>query len=253
MWECMEAAACECSFMDHVEDKNLDKLLHHRNMVSERGEVIEGQAARQARYETSSARRWRAMVSRYSRLSLTPGNGHLPALSGLAKQMNREIMDTYIAGLWTRTLPIDLLWEVSSPSEERQAPWKAPTWSWAHWKSPVDWVDDLANECKPDIHLKLVNTKQVLAGDDDMGEITSASLFIAARLCPATLVVYSPTSGAGSAKADLKMDGVYLNTLQDPGATLYSLQLEIKLDSVLQPTSQYTERNDTPSEKVGRR
>jgi len=32
-----------------------------------------------------------------------------PALSGIAKQMNREIKDKYVAGLWQKDLPIDLL------------------------------------------------------------------------------------------------------------------------------------------------
>ena len=109
----MEGAACECSFLDYVEDKQLDKLLHHRNMVPERKKIItEGQAARQAVYETSAAQRWRKVVSRYSRLSLTREIDIFPAISGIAEQMNREIKDKYVAGLWEKNLPIDLLWEV---------------------------------------------------------------------------------------------------------------------------------------------
>ena len=116
----------------------------------------------------------------------------------------------------------------------------------------MHWVDDLDNECEPEIHLKVIDAKQVPAGENDMGEISSAWLLVTARLCPAVLVVYTPEPGIRWPNADLKMDGVYLNTLPDPSAKLYSLPMEIKLDSFLPPTTQYKARNDTSSEKFGR-
>ena len=254
MWECMEGAACECSFLDQVQDEHLDKLLHHRNMALKlKEDSIKGQAARQALHKTSAAQRWRAMVTRYSRLSLTKEMDIFPALSGLAKQMNREIKDTYVAGLWKKNLPIDLFWEVSLPQKnERPGPWKAPTWSCAHRKVPVHWVDDLANVCEPELHLEVLDAKQVPVGENDMGEISSACLVVNTRLCPVTLVVYTPERDARHPSADLKMGGAYLNTLPEPSAMLYSLPMEIKLDSFLPPTTQYKGRDDTQAEKFGR-
>lgn len=96
--------------------------------------------------------------------------------------MNREIKDIYVAGLWKRSLPIDLLWEVGLPKNEYLPQWRAPIWSWAHVKFLVNWVDDLNNECEPDLHLKVLEAKQVPVGENDMGEISSAC-YLSPRDC----------------------------------------------------------------------
>jgi hypothetical protein len=116
----------------------------------------------------------------------------------------------------------------------------------------VNWVDDLNNECEPDLHLKVLEAKQVPVGENDMGEISSASLLVSARLCPAALVVYTPKLGALDPKANLVIDNVWLNPLPDPSATLYSIDMEIRLDYFLPPTTGCKDCFDTSTEMLGR-
>jgi hypothetical protein len=119
-------------------------------------------------------------------------------------------------------------------------------------KFPVNWVDDLNNEYKPKLHLKVLEAKQVPVGENDVGEISSASLLVSARLWPALLVVYTPKPGALNPKADLVIDNVWLNPLPDSFATLYSIDMEIRLDSFLPPTTGCKDRYDTSTEMFGR-
>jgi hypothetical protein len=204
----MEGAACECSFLGPVEHEHLEKVFHHRSMAHDSDKLPMNQFTRLAPQEASAAQLWRTMVSRYSRLNLTMEKDIFPALSGLAKQINREIKDAYVAGLWKKSLPIDLLWQVSSHKNESQPQWRAPTWSWAHGKNPVDWVNDLNDRHKAQVHLKVWEAKQVPVGENEIGEISSASLVVRAQLCPATLVVYTPEPDAARPQADLVIDGV---------------------------------------------
>jgi len=76
--------------------------------------------------------RWWQIVEEYSVLKLTKLSGRLPALSGMAKQIQSLSGDQYIAGLWKEKFNTDLQWlcpcrmKVRKPRECH-----APTWSWA--------------------------------------------------------------------------------------------------------------------------
>lgn len=79
---------------------------------------------------------WREVVEAYSKLPLTVKSERLFAISAVAKQMSlARPGDTYLAGLWTNTLLIDLCWWIHSGSwdygEEQVDIPAAPTWSWA--------------------------------------------------------------------------------------------------------------------------
>jgi hypothetical protein len=65
---------------------------------------------------------WRNIVVQYSRLALTMPSDKLPALSGLAGHMRRSTNQTYLAGLWKNSLPLDLLWYRESTSRTLQQP-----------------------------------------------------------------------------------------------------------------------------------
>ncbi|KAK1981125.1 heterokaryon incompatibility protein-domain-containing protein [Colletotrichum cereale] len=65
----------------------------------------------------------------------------LPGIAGLAEECARITNDTYLAGLWSRDLQYELIWEVANPEigdldaslrQKRQpCPYVAPSWSWA--------------------------------------------------------------------------------------------------------------------------
>ena len=52
------------------------------------------------------------MVQEYFPLHLTVAGDRLPALSGLAIQMQARTRDIYLAGLWLSSLLVDMLWYI---------------------------------------------------------------------------------------------------------------------------------------------
>ena len=92
---------------------------------------------------------WQKTVSDYSRLLLSMDKDIFPAISGIAQQQKTFRVSNYLAGLWEDTLETDLMWHTTSNfarpwniHEKRLAArptkWRAPTWSWASIKSPVE-------------------------------------------------------------------------------------------------------------------
>lgn len=88
--------------------------------------VLEGSFAR-------NYKPWHGLVERYTKCQVTNANDKLVAISGLAKEVSKQVSDQYIAGLWLKNLLRDLLWARYSseaganPSQSR----RAPSWSWA--------------------------------------------------------------------------------------------------------------------------
>jgi hypothetical protein len=81
---------------------------------------------------------WYTIVENYSKRNLTKPSDKLPALAGLARQVEASINDEYLAGLWKSDLSSGLIWarrDEDGPKEP--APNRAPSWSWARWDGPV--------------------------------------------------------------------------------------------------------------------
>jgi len=82
---------------------------------------------------------WHGIVTRYSALAMTDKRDKLSALGGIAAVVQGfNKFGTYWAGLWSKTLALDLLWYGWSGNDSgsrqvlRPAPiWVAPSWSWA--------------------------------------------------------------------------------------------------------------------------
>lgn len=115
VWECATNMTCECGRLDAY--KSTIKMKH--------GKVISAGSIE------AVASRWREMVGEYSGMKLTYESDRLPALSGLAKQIQNFRTGRYIAGLWEDSLTTDLLWHSQTPASNRLKVWRAPTWSWA--------------------------------------------------------------------------------------------------------------------------
>ena len=254
IWECIEGAACECSFLDHLEDKYHDKLIHHENLLRVGNGLLQS-LERDSVQRAGGGECWRTLVTRYSRMGLTYETDKLPALSGLAKQMNRVTEDTYVAGLWKRSLPIDLLWKVDKPQYPLPK-WRAPSWSWVSVKSSVYYGNELADTCEPRQHLRILMAIQVPVGENDMGEISAAFLVVSAQLCPADLAVYTPRVGATLSEHDLFVDGHRI--CSDPNSYtatgLFGAQeFEVKLDTLLPPTTRCREFSDCSYKRSSRK
>ncbi|KAH7317053.1 heterokaryon incompatibility protein-domain-containing protein [Stachybotrys elegans] len=95
---------------------------------------------------------WRRLIEEYGPMELTHPADKLPAISGLARAVQRQTGDECVAGLWKKTLISDLLWSIPKTdrrirgttqagmydkrwdSSKRASVYRAPSWSWT-------WVD----------------------------------------------------------------------------------------------------------------
>ncbi|KAF5565568.1 tol [Fusarium napiforme] len=84
---------------------------------------------------------WHRSVQEYSRLNITYESDKTIALAGVAQRMQRTRPDDrYLAGIWEKYLPLDLLWMVwPTPKAEKTRLARYPSWSRASVSSQVMW------------------------------------------------------------------------------------------------------------------
>ncbi|KAI0467181.1 HET-domain-containing protein [Xylaria cf. heliscus] len=112
LWDCRESMHCECG------QRPPDLPYNQVTVTSMDHELL--------------FPKWRKIVEFYCSLGLTFPQDKLPALSGLARQMReRKPSVTYLAGLWSDSLDLDLLWIPYGPEARRTDEYIAPSWSWA--------------------------------------------------------------------------------------------------------------------------
>ena len=125
---------------------------------------------------------WDGIVDVYTRCSLTRQSDKLIALSGMAKEMSIVLNDKYLAGLWEKNLPYQLLWSIAKPLTDnkgnpcfRPQIYQAPTWSWASMDGhivPGNRIPGSNWELLPKLLKAQINT----VGNDPTGQIIGARL-----------------------------------------------------------------------------
>lgn len=84
--------------------------------------------------------KWYRVVGEYAILKLTKNSDRLPAIAGIAKQVQLRTNDIYLAGLWKSDFRRGLHWwyggQLSVPV--RPSIPQAPSWSWAALSLPTD-------------------------------------------------------------------------------------------------------------------
>jgi hypothetical protein len=184
LWECRDSVTCECGFLAGLNTNSIDKIRHHRSLAA---------GALSRRQHTA---KWHDLVSAYSTLKLTQGADKLPALSGLASQLNRAVGDGYVAGLWRSSLIDDMLWEtqVLDPLP-RPKEWRAPSWSWASVDGTVTYTKVEAmmadQEARPYVHITDIDIVPAKGDVTCMGHLTAASMKVEAEFCRAGVVIYA--------------------------------------------------------------
>lgn len=195
-WECHELEACE-SFPDGLPESP-DPLTFIVRTGLKRIKPAVKYAIQNAENSNVSESRldgyayWDGIVDIYTRSSLTRQEDKLIALSGVAKEMSFLLNDQYLAGLWKRNLPYQLLWSVHKPLTAnrgnpcfRPQTYQAPTWSWASIDGHVvpgnhppgqDWG----------LLPKLLEAHIDPVGDDPTGQIAGARLHAQGHLRLAT-------------------------------------------------------------------
>lgn len=236
-WECKEAAACECSFVDRVESNKLVKLMHHQRLACNQNNHAE------------LVHQWHEVVESYTRLNMTSEKDKFPAISGLAKRMKRMEKTQYQAGLWVDSFVADMLWEVDTPTD-RPSVWRAPSWSWASLNSQVKYVLELKNNNQQvETYFDILGGQTILASDDEMSQLSSSYLDIEAVFFFVNLVIYTKPEGSlASPGPDLFVNSVHFNSKTDSGLGLSSITETVKLDCNLPPT---TEETSFPGYELG--
>jgi len=178
IWECRESACCE--FWPFKESEEYYSYGYQSpKMVY--GNIKFGEPE-PGRLQIA----WHAMFRTYTSLDITRASDRLPALSGLALQMQQQRNDGYLAGLWRKTTLRDCLWQ-NDPlrTEKRPTPWRFPTWSWISVDTAVNYdgfipldafayAEVIEVECRP-------------AGTNPFGEVESGHMLLSSQLLPRKL------------------------------------------------------------------
>lgn len=196
-WECHEMEACE-SFPDGLPESPDPLTFIVRTGLKRIKPPILSDGLQNATDNVLSGSRldgyayWDGIVDVYTRSSLTRQEDKLIALSGIAQEMTLLLNDEYLAGLWKKNLPYQLLWSITKPLTDnhgdpcfRPQEYRAPTWSWASIDGHVvpgnrtpdqDW----------DLLPRLLEAHINPLGDNVTGQIARAHLHAQGHLRPAT-------------------------------------------------------------------
>lgn len=134
-------------------------------------------------WSTSANDHWLKLVQSYSDRKLShPNEDKFAALSGVAERMAVLCNDEYVAGLFRKGLPRDLLWQIGGTLQghnatRSQGPYRAPTWSWASMDGLVVFPSDFAD--KQRILAEVLDVRVGLSYQDNpYGQITGANLVL---------------------------------------------------------------------------
>ena len=124
---------------------------------------------------------WSTIVKQFSFRSVAFQEDRFPALMGIVMEWASRLgTGRYLAGLWSETLLIDLLWRVPNGWSPRSAlePFVAPSWSWASRNHPVNYQE--RGEVWADNSLARVVACDVTPLDSDVphGPLKSARLVV---------------------------------------------------------------------------
>ncbi|KAK3684335.1 heterokaryon incompatibility protein-domain-containing protein [Podospora appendiculata] len=162
LWECRELSSCECGRFSGTLKSEYD-------------------ASSQSESPQLLRRQWWETVQAYSALALSYADDKLPALSGMATRMaSKRPGSTYLAGLWSDSLAMDLLWlnaDAIGPNRtltSRPDAWRAPTWSWASLDAPVEFP--FKDSSAVEMHFKIIGVNCKPATDDETGRVKQGYL-----------------------------------------------------------------------------
>jgi hypothetical protein len=108
VWDCTETRECQCGSVSYwIQD--IPKSQFH-------DALYDGALTSQ----TKLGALWRRIVMQYCSLALTKQSDKFPAIGGVAEVVQRSRNSVYLAGLWSDTLVLDLLWCAKEPREDSQ-------------------------------------------------------------------------------------------------------------------------------------
>jgi hypothetical protein len=147
LWECNAIVCCQCGSWRHSLSRHayaqFPKYSHQITLTG----LSQDPNPAKARY------RWQRVVTEFSSMSITYESDRLPAIAGVAKQLQSLVPTShYVLGMWKEVLFDHLLWQaVPAQMRVNQDRWKGfsdvdssgrrkpPTWAWASLGSAVSY------------------------------------------------------------------------------------------------------------------
>jgi len=120
---------------------------------------------------------WSIVVMIYSRCVLTYQNDKLIALSGVARYIQNQLKDNYVAGLWRGPLETQFCWRLWSSFglEGRSTVYQAPSWSWASTNGRITLPipDQYTDPC---FYVRVLRAETTPVANDPLGQVTGGIL-----------------------------------------------------------------------------
>lgn len=142
-WECHESEACETYPTGIPIAQQTDQSMYKRLDPDTEGKRLQSLGDSRSSPNLYTSHVWKKIVTAYTAGQLTMASDKLVAISGIAKIWQTLLQDEYLAGLWKRTLPSDLLWRALAGKQAngllstRSPQYRAPSWSWAALDGPI--------------------------------------------------------------------------------------------------------------------
>jgi hypothetical protein len=196
MWECKDAFECECgesALVSAEEQEYLKKCMDEIGFGSPSLFLPLDMGNDEELPESCTLLSfWSNVVFSYCSRLLTYQTDILPALSGVAKRLQRPSLGAYLAGMWEHQLPQSLCWRVRGDLEfadetflERREnrvrrKYLAPSWSWASGPYSLDsgdWGQDpFVARCR------ILDYGCAPSGEDPTGRVSGGHITVAGRL-----------------------------------------------------------------------
>jgi hypothetical protein len=132
LWECNEMPVCYCKAWTkyHIRHHSVQtvKSFHASALQLGKNDITPP-------LPESIGTRWNRIVEDYSTLNLSFMSDQLPAIAGVAKQVQRCFPGSqYVSGVWTKSIVQNLSWKINHAFESRKkissSPTNLPSWTW---------------------------------------------------------------------------------------------------------------------------
>ncbi|OTA91910.1 hypothetical protein M434DRAFT_32304 [Hypoxylon sp. CO27-5] len=249
IWECYSDTACECGFHGHGPYNPTSLKIQHLNSVVDSTPALQTRLERikhltsilvtrarekEALTKVEVEKTWRRIVQFYSELQLTSQTDRLLAIGAIAEQTQAVRKNqTYLAGLWSASLGLDLLWvskrrAAGNPRQPSEL-YIAPTWSWASAPGPVDY--SWTSPTKANIEILEANCKYY--NDNPFGKAMEGRLVMCGHSVACALRKFFQDSSASyriehpdlAAEVDVSVDRDPFSGSEDKVMTVYLLRV----------------------------
>ncbi|KAI8713437.1 HET domain-containing protein [Fusarium sp. LHS14.1] len=164
----------------------------------------------------SYSRTWCNIVRLYANCNLTFPGDRLVALSALARTMGSFMQSEYVAGMWRKSLEVEMLWRINGVTgASRPTTYRAPTWSWVASTGQLAPGNAL---WAPQVHIKVEKVHLDYATEDTWGTLRGGWLHLRGHLKRLSL----------DNSEGWKMTG---NSVQVQLSTGYSMEIKVWLDA----------------------